>query len=272
VTEGTVGWTDAHCHLQDRYVDDDAQDAEGVVRDALGRAAAAGVTRAVCVGTDPATSAAAIELAGLDDLAVELFATVGLHPHEASRGTSGLAEVLDAADAGRVVGIGECGLDYFYEHSPRAAQLEVLAAQAALAAERDLALVLHVRDAFDDLFGVLGEVGVPPRTVVHCFTGGPEEARRCLDAGLSLSISGILTFKNATALREAVATTPLDRLMVETDSPFLSPVPLRGRANEPANVAIVGEALAELLGRGVDEVRDATSRNAAALFGLGPPR
>ena len=268
---GALGWTDAHCHLQDRYVDAEGADAEGALRGALDRAAAAGVTRAVCVGTDPATSAAAIRLSGLAGLAVEMFATVGLHPHEASSGTSGLEEVLDADAASRVVAVGECGLDYYYEHSPRDAQLVALAEQARLATERGLALVLHVRDAFDDLFGVLGDVGIPERTVVHCFTGGPGEATRCLDAGMALSISGIVTFKNAAELREAVALAPLDRLMVETDSPFLAPVPLRGRVNEPANVVLVGEAVADLLGVAPEVVREATSRTTARMFGLPDP-
>jgi TatD DNase family protein len=266
-----TGWTDSHCHLQGRFAQPEETsegDADVTVRDTLVRGAAAGVDRAVCVGTDVDSSLEAIRLAGLGGLAVELFATVGLHPHEASTGTRGLRDVLDAPGADRVVAIGECGLDYYYEHSPRADQLVALREQVALAMERDLALVLHVRDAFDDLFEVLGETGVPARTVVHCFTGGPDEARRCVAAGMVVSISGIVTFKNADALREAVLEVPLDRLMVETDSPFLAPVPHRGRPNEPAHVALVGAYVAGILHRDPDEVREATSSTASRVFSL----
>ena len=263
------GWTDSHCHLQGRYAEHDVDDGtDSAVRSTLERARAAGVTRAVCIGTDAASSAEAIRLAGLGGLATALWATVGLHPHEASTSTRGLRELLVGAGAERVVAVGECGLDYYYEHSPRAAQLEALADQVALAVEHDLALVLHVRDAFDDLFGLLGEVGVPDRTVVHCFSGGPEEARRCVAAGMVVSVSGIVTFKNAGSLRDAVRGVPIDRLMVETDSPFLAPVPLRGSPNEPANVALVGAAVADLLGLQVEGLAEATSATASRVFRL----
>ena len=163
--------------------------------------------------------------------------------------------VVELARAGhpRLVGIGECGLDYFYEHSPRAQQRQAFSAQIALAFELDLALVVHARDAFDDLFDLFASEGVPPRTVIHCFTGTPDDAHGCLERGCDISISGIVTFKNADALREAARLVPLERLHVETDSPFLAPVPYRGRKNEPAYVAVVGEYVAEL--RGEDSER-----------------
>ena len=135
-----------------------------------------------------------------------------------------------------LVAVGECGLDYHYDHSPRDAQRTAFAEQIALAQRHGLALVIHARQAWDDLFDVLEAEGVPERTVLHCFTGGPEEARRCLDAGMFVSFSGIVTFKNAVEVREAAALCPLDRLLVETDSPFLAPAPHRGKANEPAFV------------------------------------
>jgi len=197
---------------------------------------------------------------------VDVRATVGLHPHEASTSTRGLAEVLDAPGADRVVAIGECGLDYYYEHSPRDAQDAALRDQLRLAMDHDLGVVLHVRDAFDDLLGILGEVGVPPRSVVHCFSAGPEEAQRCLEAGLAISVAGIVTFKNAAPLREALHEVPLDALLVETDSPFLAPVPFRGRPNEPAHVAVVGEAVAQTLNLESSAVRAATSATASRLF------
>jgi TatD DNase family protein len=166
------------------------------------------------------------------------------------------------------VGIGECGLDYFYEHSPRAEQRRAFADQIALAHELDLALVIHARDAWDDLYEILASEGVPARTVIHCFTGGPNEASRCVQMGCDISISGIVTFKNAQPIRDAVLETPLDRLHVETDSPFLAPVPFRGRANEPAYVVQVGTYLARLLDRDVDELRLVTAANSARLFAL----
>jgi TatD DNase family protein len=246
-------WADSHCHLQ--Y--------EGIPEDALAAAAAAGVGRIICVGTDAPQSEKAIEVARASPNTV--WATVGLHPHDASQGVDGIIGLLEAAE---VVGIGECGLDYHYDHSPREVQREVFAAQVALANERRLALVIHTREAWDDTFAILGAEGVPERTVLHCFTGGPPEARRCLDLGTSLSFSGIVTFKTAGDVREAAALAPLDRILVETDSPYLTPVPHRGRPNGPAYVALVGAAVAAERRAPVEEIEAATWANTAALFGL----
>lgn len=258
-------WTDAHCHLQDRFLSGD-QGAEAAVRHTLERAYEAGIDRVVVVGTDAVTSMEALDITTLDSL-VDIFAVVGLHPHDSLQD---LAPILEMARVGnaRLVGIGETGLDYFYEHSPREAQRAAFAAQIRLAHELDLALVVHARDAFDDLFAVLGSEGVPSRTVIHCFTGTTDEAQACLDLGCDISISGVVTFKNAQSLREAVLSVPLDRLHVETDSPFLAPVPNRGRANEPAFVAIVGEFVARLRGEEVETLRAATAANTARLFRL----
>jgi TatD DNase family protein len=172
------------------------------------------------------------------------------------------------ADGPRPVGVGECGLDYYYEHSPRDAQRLAFAAQIGLARRHDLTLVIHARDAWDDLFDVLGSEGVPDRTVLHCFTGGPDEVRRCLDAGLFVSFSGIVTFKNAGDVRDAVALCPLDRLLVETDSPFLAPVPHRGTRNEPGNVALVGAFVAGLKGVEPSVVAASSSDAAARAFAI----
>jgi TatD DNase family protein len=198
---------------------------------------------------------------------VEIYATVGLHPHEANHE---IDPILELARAGhpRLVGIGECGFDYFYEHSPRSAQRDAFVAQIALAKELNLALVVHTRDAFDDLCDVFKGEGVPERTVIHCFTGTPDDAERCLELGCDISISGVVTFKNAGTLRDATRLVPLDRLHVETDSPFLAPVPYRGRANEPAHVSVVGQFVAELRGNDVEMLRAATSANSARLFNL----
>jgi TatD DNase family protein len=247
-------WADSHCHLQD----------EAVGTTALAAAAAAGVGRVICVGTDAPQSAAAIEIARAHPGTV--WATVGLHPHDAIEGTEGIVDLL-AGSGPEVVGVGECGLDYHYDHSPRDVQRAAFATQIGLANGRDLALVIHTREAWDDTFDILRAEGVPARTVFHCFTGGPDEARRALDVGASLSFSGILTFKNAGDLRAAAALAPLDRVLVETDSPFLTPVPHRGTPNQPAFVALVGAALAEAKGLPVGDVEAATWANTATLFG-----
>jgi TatD DNase family protein len=265
-------WTDSHCHLQD--FDE--------IAPILERAAARGVGRIVCIGTGLAMSRRAVEIASGPALlpgAPDIWSTVGLHPHDAKDGVEPVAALLEAVandagasrgDPGSVVGVGECGLDYHYDHSPREVQREVFAAQVRLARELDLTLVVHTREAWDDTFEVMASEGVPDRTIIHCFTGGRVEARRCLDAGAYLSFSGIVTFKGAPDVREAATMCPLDRMLVETDAPFLAPVPHRGTQNEPAYVVVVGTAIAEARGISPDEVAVATSANAAAAFGLAP--
>lgn len=246
-------WADSHCHLQ--Y--------EGITEDALAAAAAAGVGRVICVGTDAEQSEKAIQVAR--DHPGSVWATVGLHPHDASHGVDGIVGLLEAPE---VVGVGECGLDYHYDYSPREVQREVFAAQIALAHAHELALVIHTREAWDDTFAILKTEGVPERTVFHCFTGGPTEARLALDLGASLSFSGIVTFKTAGELREAAALAPIDRILVETDAPYLTPVPHRGTPNQPAHVALVGAAVAAAKGLPVEDVEAATWANTTALFGL----
>ena len=166
------------------------------------------------------------------------------------------------------IAVGECGLDYHYDHSPRADQRTAFAAQIALAHELGLPLVIHTREAWVDTFDLLDAGGVPARTIFHCFTGGPDEASACLERGAYLSFSGIVTFKAAADVQAAAAATPLDRMLVETDSPYLAPVPHRGRRNQPAFVPFVGARLAELLGVDPAAVRDATAANAHAAFDL----
>jgi len=240
------------------------------------RAREAEVDRLVCIGTDATTSRQAVYLARATaeaDSAPRAWASVGLHPHEASTGvdevTAFLEEELRAGD-GAVVAVGECGLDYFYEHSPRDAQRNAFAAQIALAHSHDLALVIHARDAWDDLFDILAAEGVPERTVLHCFTGGTSEVDQCLRAGMFVSFSGIVTFKNAADVRAAAAMCPLDRLLVETDSPFLAPVPHRGRTNEPSYLPHVGAGVAAVKGCAVDEVKEHSAAAAARAFARSP--
>jgi TatD DNase family protein len=250
-----VPWIDDHCHLDL----DPVRAAEQVAA-----AAAAGVERLISVGCDVAQSAGYVDLARRHPDVV--WATAGVHPHDASGGIGGLEALLVEPE---IVAVGECGLDFFYERSPRDVQREVFAAQIAMARQHDLALVIHTRDAWPETFDVLEAEGVPERTVFHCFTGGPDEARRCLDLGAVLSFSGIVTFPSATDLQEAARVCPLDRLLVETDSPYLAPVPHRGKQNQPAWVPVVGEAIAVLQGRHPDEVADATWATAEATYRLG---
>ena len=251
-------WTDSHCHVHDEQIPDGADAAVKAAVDS-------GVTTLISVGCDRATSLAAIAVA---ERHPEVFATVGLHPHDAVNGVDTIVDLLDTEG---IVAVGECGLDYYYDHSPRDVQQQVFAEQIALANARELPLVIHTRDAWDDTFAVLADVGVPARTVFHCFTGGPDEARRALDIGAHLSFSGIVTFKGAPEVQAAAALCPLDRMLVETDSPYLAPVPHRGKPNRPAWVAHVGQHIADLRDIAVAEVAAATTANARAVFAL-PPR
>jgi TatD DNase family protein len=170
--------------------------------------------------------------------------------------------------APEVVAVGECGLDYHYNHSPVDVQRDVFARQIGLAHTHDLALVIHTREAWDDTFAVLAEHGVPRRTVFHCFTGGVEEAQRAVALGAYLSFSGIVTFPNASDVRAAASTCPLDRLLVETDAPFLTPVPHRGTPNQPAFVTLVGAAVAAVKDLPPEQIAAVTWANAEILFGL----
>jgi TatD DNase family protein len=294
VRDAVIEWFDSHCHLQEEFDEPD----DGVAPTGSGphasrlagtmaRASEAGVSRMVCVGTGRASSAEAVELvramrrsgSPAEAEGVELWATIGLHPHDAVDGVDSLDGLLRAeVDPGPggsgdptakvVVGIGECGLDYHYDHSPRAVQREAFALQVELARRHGLALVVHTREAWDDTFDILGAAGAPDRTVIHCFTGGPEEARRCLDLGATLSFSGVVTFKNAADVREAAQLCPLDRLLVETDSPFLTPVPHRGTLNEPSRVPLVGAAIAQVKGVETSQLAESSTRNARAVFAL----
>jgi TatD DNase family protein len=249
-------WIDAHCHLQftERAPTPD---------EAVARAVGAGVERMVCIGTDLATSREAVRLAG--DFP-EVWATIGLHPHDAKKLAQEWEELMELAGADRVVGIGEAGFDLYYRHSEPDAQEEAFRAQVRLAKQLGLPLVIHSRDAWAETFGVLESEGVPPRTVFHCFTGGPAEAERALTLGCWLSYSGIVSFKTADDLRAAAMLTPSDRLLVETDAPFLAPVPYRGKTNEPAFLPAVGAAVAAARDEPVEVVAGVTRANALAFF------
>ena len=244
---------DSHCHVHDERIPDGPDGA-------VAAAAEMGVDTLVTVGCDRETSLAAIAVAARHD---HVFATVGLHPHDASKGMDSVVDLLDTEG---IVAIGEAGLDYHYEHSPRDVQREVFAAHIRLAHERDLPLVIHSRDAWEETFEILDVEGVPTHTIFHCFTGGPGEAESALERGAYLSFSGIVTFPSAPELQEAARRCPADRLLIETDSPYLAPVPHRGKKNRPAWVPHVARCVAELRGEPLAEVASATRAATRAAF------
>ncbi len=262
-----ISWVDSHCHVQPPYGRDDDP-----VEAVLHRARLAGVVAMVCVGCDLESSRAAIDLA---EAHPDVWATVGLHPHDASKLAAewdALADLVGGSGASRrVVGIGETGFDLYYGHSPEAAQEEAFRRHIRLAHALDRALIIHTRDAWEPTFRVLRDEGMPPRTVFHCFTGGPSEAEEAVALGAHLSFSGIVSFKTAHDLRAAAVITPDDRLLVETDAPYLAPVPHRGRTNEPAFLGAVGDAVAGARNVTTAEIASLTARNAGRVFGFEIP-
>jgi TatD DNase family protein len=262
----SCSWIDSHCHVT---ADVFAEDRAAV----LDRAVEAGVERMIAIGAGygVAHNALAVALAAEDP---RVYAAVGCHPHDAETlDEAGRKDVRTWLEADRVVAVGECGLDYWYEHSPRAIQREVFAWHVALAREIDLPVVIHVRDrgtgAYEELLDIWaaeGRGGV--EGVLHCYTHDLPFAQRALDQGLWVSFSGILTFKRDRGLRATAAGLPLERLLVETDAPLLAPEGHRGSRNEPARVAEVGAVLASAQGRPLDEVAAVTARNARTHFRL----
>jgi TatD DNase family protein len=251
---------DTHAHVHDSAFDADRDDM-------LARARAAGVTRILTVGTDLATSAAARAAARRYDLDF----SVGIHPHEAQDAPAELAVAFDAliaADETKPRAIGEMGLDYYYDHSPRHVQRRVLVEQLRYAIDRGYPAIFHQRDAFEDFMEILAEHGDGVRGVVHCFTGDSEAARRAVDEfGLFLGIGGVSTFKSAQNVRDAVLAVGIDHVILETDCPYLAPVPHRGERNEPAFIEATSASLARLLDVSADEIVRRTTANAVSLFG-----
>jgi TatD DNase family protein len=266
VNDAAPRWLDSHCHLTAPEFDTD--------RDAvLARAAEAGVDTLIAIGSGYGFARAALAPA-LAARAPGVFASVGVHPHDAAEWSAESRAQLSAwLDQPRVVAVGECGLDYWYERSPRAAQRRALAEQLGLARERRLPVSIHVRGrdaaAYDELLELWqAEGGGELAGVLHCYTHTAEYAKRAIERGLWISFSGILTFKRDGGLRDVARALPLERLLVETDAPLLAPEGRRGRRNEPAAVAQVGAVLATALGRPAAEVAAATSANARELFRL----
>jgi TatD DNase family protein len=251
---------DSHCHLD---FEEYGQDRTAV----LTRAREVGIVRMVCIGSgrDLKSARSAVKLAAEEP---DIFATVGIHPHDVGHmSEEDWTELGSLARAPRVVGIGETGLDYYYDHSPRDAQREAFRRFLRLARESELPVVCHIRDAHEDAQTILREEGVPDRGgVIHCFTGNADDARGYLAMGMYLSFSGILTFKKAEDIRAAALLAPIDKVLVETDAPYLAPIPHRGRRNEPAFVVETLKHLAALKSLDLPEAAAATTANARQLF------
>jgi TatD DNase family protein len=239
--------------------------------DVIARAFAAGLSRLVNVGADVAGSRQSVELAASDP---RIWATVGIHPHEAGETTDDDWKVIEElARAPRVVGIGECGLDRGpHNDAPMEAQERLLRRHVDLARRTNLPLVIHNRGTYPELFAILEDESKRGalRGVMHCFSGGPDEALRSVALGFFVSFSGVLTFKNAETTRAAARVTPRDRLLVETDCPYLTPEPHRGKRNEPAYVVHTARRLAEVVGLPFDELARLTEANTLRAFAIPP--
>jgi TatD DNase family protein len=251
---------DSHAHIQGKeYV--------GETEAVISRAKAVGVETIIAVG-GAGDFSSNTDAVGLADNFPNIYATVGMHPHDAKDVADEDLQKLQAlASRAKVVAVGETGLDYYYNHSPHDVQRRVFAHFIQMARNANLPLVVHERDAFRDAADLLRSQGQAQiRGVIHCFTGNYEAAREYLDLGFYLSFTGIITFKNAEPLREVVRQVPLEKMLVETDSPYLTPVPHRGKRNEPAYVRLVAETVARVKGVSLEEVARVTSRNVRDLF------
>jgi TatD DNase family protein len=253
---------DTHAHLDDdRFAGD--------LADVVARAAATGLERVVTIGTDAATSRRNIELAGRFSL---LRAAVGIQPNHVAEAQAGDWDAIrELARDPACVAIGETGLDRYWDRSPFPLQEDYFARHLGLSRETNKPVVIHCREAEADVVRMLRaefEARGPVAGVMHSFTGDPATAKACLDMGLYVSFAGMVTYKNAENLRQVAATIPLDRLLVETDSPYLAPVPVRGKRNEPAYVVHTADCLAKVLGVTPEVINERTTRNARDLFGL----
>jgi TatD DNase family protein len=258
---------DSHCHLEPGDFVVDGRDTREEV---LGRARSAGVVAFVCIGSGRSLDEVR-NAVGLAETHADLWAGVGIHPHDVARMPPGALDEIErlAASHPRVVAVGETGLDFYYDHSPHEAQEEALRAFVGIARRTQKPLSLHIRDAHERAIAILteeraGEVG----GVVHCFTGTRADAERYVALGLHISFSGVVTFKSAAPIREAAAWVPADRLLLETDCPFLAPVPLRGKKNEPAYIVHTAHAVAAARGEAPEVLAEQASANTQRLFGL----
>jgi TatD DNase family protein len=247
---------DSHCHVDSEQFQDDR---EAVIE----RALAAGVEHMVAIGSGdgPPDLEAGIRLADRYDA---FYATIGVHPHDASKATAETYRRLAELTAHpKVVAMGEMGLDYHYDHSPREVQRDVFVEQMRIARDARKPIVIHTRTAWEDTIALLREHWAPSGLggILHCFSEGPREAEQALEIGFFISFAGIVTFPKATAIQEAARMTPADRLLIETDAPYLAPVPKRGKRNEPAYVVETARKLAELRGVTLEEIASTTADN-----------
>jgi len=248
---------DTHCHIhEDSY----AFDAD----ETLARARAAGVDKLLVVGTSADDSALTTTFAASRD---NVWASIGLHPHDAKLGQEAFDTLLRLVHEPKVVAIGECGLDYFYNHSSKDDQIRALEFQLQLAQDNDLPLIFHVRGAFEDFWPVYDRFG-PLRGVIHSFTATEVELDQALARGLYIGLNGIMTFTKDQNQLAAARQLPLKRLLLETDAPFLTPVPVRGTVNEPKNVVITAEFLSSLRNEDISHLAQVTTQNAQNLFGI----
>jgi TatD DNase family protein len=256
-----VSLIDSHCHLDSAEFNDDR---EAVIE----RAIAAGVEHMLAIGTGegPPDLEAGLRLA---DKYPAFYATVGIHPHDAAKaGPDDFKRLADLLAHPKVLAIGEIGLDYHYDFSPREVQKSVFIRQMEIAALAKKPIVIHTREAGDDTLALIEQHWTPDGIggIMHCFSGGPGEARRALDLGFYLSFGGIVTFPKALAVQEAAKSAPRDRILIETDAPYLAPVPKRGKRNEPALIVNTERKLAELRGESYEELCDTTAENFRRLL------
>jgi TatD DNase family protein len=268
---------DTHCHIQSAGL----REGERTTRELWAKApelspdtiirnaAEAGVDTLICVGCDLEDSRLAVDFVKSRE---KCHASIGIHPHEAQHHVTeeikqAFRQLSQDGPISKIVAVGECGLDYFYEHSPREMQAEVLRFQIELALERDLPLIFHVREAFDDFWPIFDSYqGI--RGVLHSFTDSAENLQRGLERGLYIGVNGIATFAREEQMRVMYRTIPLNRLLLETDSPFLTPTPYRGTINEPKHTRTIAEFLGGLRDENLAEIAEATTKNADALFRL----
>lgn len=251
-------WFDSHCHV---HLCD-----TGTTSEIIDRARAAGVTRLLTVGIDLGSSRTAVELAAQDGV----FASVGIHPNSAGEwGPEARAAIEELVSRPGVVAVGESGLDFYREHASPQSQHEAFVDHIALAKRADKTLVIHTRSSIDEALDVLERVGPPPRVIFHCWSGDAAQLSRAVALGAFISFAGNVSFKSADDLRARAAEVPSDRVLVETDAPFLTPAPNRGRPNEPRNVAFVGAAVAEARATAVGTLAQLTFANASRAFDIG---
>lgn len=255
-----IEWFDSHCHVDEEQFDEDR---EAV----LSRMREHGITRYAVIGSDMATSRRAIAFAAEHEGAV---AAGGIHPHEASGfREEDIEEIREWYVSGKIRAIGEIGLDFYYDHSPRDVQREVCIRQMELAWEIGAPVAYHIRDAHGEMIEIMrGMKDKLTGGIIHCFSGSAESAKEYLRLGYYISFAGPLTFKKAPKLQEAAKIVPRDRLLIETDSPYMAPEPVRGRRNEPANVRYVGLKLAEIRGEAPEDVAAYTTENAMHVYGV----